>query len=105
MISRVAVSLLIFSLSYLSAFSQNQYQLDDNQDVLNYSFHIEVFLDSDKIQGDAEVTVDLKEGGKLSLDLVNEVSGKGMTVSQISIGESNANFTHENNKLVIQSDL
>ena len=99
------LTFLFVAFIIFSSVAAQTYKLNPNQDILNYHFQIEVFTDQEKFDGLATVTVALKSGGELELDLVNESGGKGMVVSEVKANGQKVDFEHVNNKLRITSEL
>ncbi len=76
-------------------------------DVINYVFKLDLSDSTDEILGEATVDVRFLAAGvsELRLDLVNaskDLNGKGMTVSDVTMGGKAASYRHENNALFIK---
>jgi aminopeptidase N len=71
-------------------------------DAIHYVFRLSLDDSSDRIAGQTTVTVKLRESvAEVFLDLTSETSGKGMTVSAVTIGGKPVAFTHTANRLRI----
>jgi len=86
---------------YFSSLADN-YPRDWNVDVKHYRFHIVLNDKSDQILGKALVVVFFKENtSSVILDLINQVNGKGMQISGLSVKGIKVDYTHMDNKLRI----
>ena len=73
-------------------------------DVEHYVFRLALTDDSDKITGEATVTVRFRQEGVtgLTLDLASPAQGKGMTVSTVTgLGGTALTYSHESDRLAI----
>jgi aminopeptidase N len=72
-------------------------------DAVHYAFSVTLRDDTDEIAVEAAVTMRLLAAGlsEVSLDLVSNTAGKGMTVSDVTIGGQAARFAHEADRLRI----
>lgn len=69
-------------------------------DVVHYLFRLGFTDDSDRITGNATVTLRLAEGlGEVWLDLASASAARGMTISGVSIGGHPAPFAHADDRL------
>jgi aminopeptidase N len=85
----------------------DQYPKNPNIDVINYIFKIELSDKTDEIVGEATVDVRFLNDGiqEFGLNLINaskELSGKGMSVSNVTSNGENLKYSHENNALIIK---
>lgn len=85
---------------------RDSYPKNPGIDILNYAFELKLSDASDEIGGKATIDVRFVAGGQkeLALDLVKRseaLGGKGMTVSEVTIGGQPAVFRHEMDRLSI----
>ncbi len=84
--------------------AQNNYTRFESIDVKHYIFEIHLNDTTDCIQGKANILVRfIKPAKTLELDLagINDSTNKGMTVKQVLFEEKPVNYSHKNNKLII----
>lgn len=98
---RLATLAFFFCLPLLLA---DRYPRQAAIDVLHYRFQI-VFNDAnDSIQGEAHIDLRFLTDGirDISLDLISQSSGKGMTVAAVTLSGAPLPFTHQANRLNVQ---
>ena len=84
--------------------AQNNYTRFESIDVKHYIFEIHLNDTTDYIQSKANILVRfIKPSKTLELDLagINDSTNKGMTVKQVLFEEKPVNYSHKNNKLII----
>jgi len=85
-----------------SLLAQSTYPVNNNQDILHYTFSITINDSSNTITGEAIITFELKDQKKLLLDLIGlQDDGSGMVVTRVSLGKVNLDFAHINNRLIV----
>lgn len=71
-------------------------------DALHYVFRLSLDDSSNRITGQTAITFKLAEGiREIWVDLISEVSGKGMTVSAVTVGGKPVTFSHQKDRLRI----
>jgi aminopeptidase N len=77
------------------------YSRQPGVDVVHYAFHLTLRDESDEIEGAATVDVKFLQDGltDLALDLASPASGKGMTVSSVTVHGTAAKFEHKEDRL------
>ena len=97
--------LLLVSVVGLVEVRADTYPKNLRVDVINYRFAIELQDQDDRISGTADVDLRFVAGGETSLrfDLVHrdDTTGRGMTVSAVSVDGAGLGFVHRNNALTI----
>lgn len=83
------------------------YPINKQIDIQHYVFALQLSDSTDMIIGKASVTVLLKQGGikELRLDFINQTVArkqKGMLVENVYYKQSQLNYTHQNDALLIQ---
>ena len=81
------------------------YPRNPRVDVVDYHFELELSDAVDRIAGAADIEVQFAgEETRLRLDFatVDPASGKGMTVSAVSVDGTSATFTHRDNAVVVE---
>jgi len=94
---------IILIVSYVPVACQNHHERYESIDVLDYKFEIELNDSTDRISGLATVKISFKKSlDSFFLDLknVNE-SGKGMLVQRITEDERTVDFSHLNDRLIL----
>ncbi len=83
--------------------SADTYPRQPGIDALNYTFRITLSDETDEIIGEATVDIRLMNNTvkELALDLISASNGKGMTVSEVTLNGSPAQYTHRSNRLTI----
>ena len=94
------LGLLITAPSLLYA---DTYPRQPGIDVVHYIFRLRFTDTSNEISGDATITLKITASSvqQAVLDLTSAASGKGMTVSKVTIGSAAAQHSHEANRLRI----
>jgi aminopeptidase N len=82
------------------------YPINKNIDVKHYVFNLSLSDADNEITGTTQVTISFKEAGmkNFRLDFINKTTArqnKGMVVDAVSINKTTANYTHENDELII----
>lgn len=82
----------------------DNYPRQPGVDVQNYTFRITLSDDTDEIVGEATVDLRFVQDGlrQFALDLASPSGGKGMTVSLVTSGGAPVQFTHRDDRLLIQ---
>ncbi len=97
------VFLLLFVV-FLNA--QDQYQKNESVDVKGYVFNLFLNDDTNKIKGEALITVDFKnEANQFTLDLIGKSRVYGMNVTQVREGDSLVIYSHQQNKIIISPSI
>jgi aminopeptidase N len=100
--SLTTVFLLLFISTVLTAQSPAYNPQINSIDVQHYRFSLTLKDDTDRIEGQAEITLRFKQAGNsFMLDLTNVKSGKGMTVSAVSYNNTALKFSHTDDHLSI----
>lgn len=82
--------------------AQDTYLRNTSADVQGYVFGLTLNDESNKIKGEAEITVDFKNGTTpFALDLIAKSGTYGMNVSGVFEGDQPANYSYEGNKIKI----
>ncbi len=86
--------------------SADTYPRQPGVDVIHYAFRLTLRDESDEIEGAATVDVKFLRDGvpEFALDLASAASGKGMTVSAVTVGGAAAKFDHKDDRLRIVLD-
>lgn len=85
-----------------AASGADTYPRQPGVDAIHYVFRLAIDDSSDRIAGEATVTLRLREGvTEVWLDLTSAADGKGMTVSAVSVGGRPVAFTHASDRLRI----
>jgi aminopeptidase N len=86
--------------------SADNYPRQPGVDVIHYAFRLTLRDESDEIEGAATVDVRFLRDGvpEFALDLASPASGKGMTVSTVTVRGAAAKFEHKVDKLRIALD-
>ncbi len=102
------IYLLSTALLLISPYSSkaDTYPINKNIDVKHYVFNLSLSDADNEITGTTQVTISFKEAGmkNFSLDFINKTTArqnKGMVVDAVSIDKTTANYTHENDELII----
>jgi aminopeptidase N len=97
---------LILSLLGSTIFSQGSYKPDPNVDVIHYEFNIAVNDSNDVISGRTIISLRFSAlSSAVSLDLKNIASsGKGMSVTSVTLNGQAAKWSHQNNRLTVQTE-
>lgn len=98
----------LFGLWMFSPFfvKADHYPINKNIDVIHYAFNLSLSDSTNEILGSTLVTVKFKEAGmqNLRLDFVNKTAlrqAKGMVVESVMMGNTQINYTHQNDELII----
>ncbi|HKK76207.1 MAG TPA: M1 family metallopeptidase [Saprospiraceae bacterium] len=93
----------LFLVSFLSATAQQHQERLATLDVQHYAFHLSLFDDTDRIEGEAHLYFQLKKPvSSIHLDLVAErPDGKGMKVHSASLGDVSLDFRQKEDELAI----
>ncbi len=93
---------LIFGLA-----RSDNYPRDWNVDVVHYTFNLTLSDASNRIEGQAIITVRFYETtGRVRFDLIGvNNEGKGMNVSRVLMNGNEVGYKHNNNKLVVTPDI
>lgn len=76
---------------------------ESSLDILHYYFDLEFYNNTDRIDGQACVQIQLKSlTDQISLDLVNKSRWFGMTVSEVSINGMATDFTHKEDRVNVR---
>jgi len=98
---RLGIILLIGLIGNVT-FAQSTYPINNNQDILHYTFRIAINDTTNKIAGEATLKFTLKNENKLTLDLIGlDDEGMGIVVEKIIASEGELSFTHARNRLII----
>lgn len=96
---------LIFSCLFSWVVAQSTYPINNEQDILHYTFNITINDSSNSIAGEATIIFELKDQKRLMLDLIGlQEDGSGMVVTRVSSGTEDLDFTHNNNRLIVDID-
>lgn len=108
---RITASLVFWFvvLCCTSRLHADKYPRNPQVDVLHYVFRLTLQDDSNEIIGTTSIDVRFREAGvkRLELDLTGKQSGDastGMTVSSVTVQNSELKFDHQNNRLKIELD-
>jgi aminopeptidase N len=98
---RLTVVAFLFS---FALHAKDPYSKNENIDIKQYRFQLELNDSTDQIKGRATITILFKKPIlEFELDLMSrDQRGQGMTVKTITSQENNLYFTHQKNRLVIQ---
>lgn len=106
------INLLVLCFLSFCSFSQEQikigldkYPRNPNVDILHYIFKIDLNDQNNELKGETTLKVKFKQSvANFSLDLINQKSNlQGMKVLAVKQKDGNVlNFTHQNDKLIIQ---
>lgn len=100
--SLTTVFLLLFITTVLTAQSPAYNPQLNSIDVQHYRFSLTLKDNTDRIEGQAEITLRFKQAGNsFALDLTNVKSGKGMEVSAVNYNNAALKFSHSNDRLGI----
>jgi aminopeptidase N len=94
---------LMLQLIFNTAWATDPYPKNEAIDVRHYDFHLEVNDSTNIIYGQASLTIFFKKSiPSFAIDLATkDNSGKGMTVSEVSVSGLKLQYTHVNGKLKI----
>ncbi|MBU2948708.1 M1 family metallopeptidase [Zobellia uliginosa] len=82
--------------------AQDTYQRNTSADVQGYVFGLTLNDETNSIKGDAEITVAFKnEVNPFALDLIAKGDNYGMQVTHVFEGDTEANYSYEQNKINI----
>ena len=82
--------------------AQTKYPIDLNQDILHYTFSLNLSDGSEEIKGRAKIVFTLKAKKNLVLDFIGlKADGKGMVVEKVMMKDSPLPFVHEQDRLSI----
>ncbi|MBY0434458.1 MAG: M1 family metallopeptidase [Cyclobacteriaceae bacterium] len=95
--------LVILIVCTIRALATDPYPRNEAIDIRHYRFQLEVNDSTDRIAGEAVITVRFKKAiNDFSLDLTSVIAeGKGMTVSEVLIDGQPTKFLHTNNRIAI----
>ncbi len=94
--------LLLCWISMPSLYSQVVYERNEGSDVTKYTFRLSLNDSSNVISGEATIDVAFSETPKeFRLDLIGYNGEYGMKINEVREGDSDANWTFEENQLVI----
>ena len=103
-----SIYFFLFGLWMFSPFfvKADHYPINKNIDVIHYAFYLSLSDSTNEILGSTLVTVKFKEAGmqNLRLDFVNKTAlrqAKGMVVESVMMGNTQINYTHQNDELII----
>lgn len=98
--ARLGLAVLASLLLATAAFADT-YPRQAGVDAVHYVFRLTVVDTSDRIEGDATVTMRLSDEAarEVWLDLASFVDGKGMQVSAVQMGDTPLTFTHASDRL------
>ena len=103
-----SIYFFLFGLWMFSPFfvKADHYPINKNIDVIHYAFNLSLSDSTNEILGSTLVTVKFKEAGmqNLRLDFVNKTASrqaKGMVVESVLMGNTQLNYTHQNDELII----
>ena len=103
-----SIYFFLFGLWMFSPFfvKADHYPINKNIDVIHYTFNLSLSDSTNEILGSTLVTVKFKEAGmqNLRLDFVNKTDlrqAKGMVVESVMMGNTQINYTHQNDELII----
>jgi len=103
-----SIYFFLFGLWMFSPFfvKADHYPINKNIDVIHYAFNLSLSDSTNEILGSTLVTVKFKEAGmqNLRLDFVNKTDlrqAKGMVVESVMMGNTQINYTHQNDELII----
>jgi len=103
-----SIYFFLFGLWMFSPFfvKADHYPINKNIDVIHYAFNLSLSDSTNEILGSTLVTVKFKEAGmqNLRLDFVNKTAfrqAKGMVVESVMMGNTQINYTHQNDELII----
>ena len=103
-----SIYFFLFALWMFSPFfvKADHYPINKNIDVIHYTFNLSLSDSTNEILGSTLVTVKFKEAGmqNLRLDFVNKTDlrqAKGMVVESVMMGNTQINYTHQNDELII----
>src|SRR5680860_922392 len=92
--------LLVFVVIGLKA--QDTYQRNSSADIQSYIFNLSLNDSTNRIEGEAEITVDFNAAPEaFALDLIGKSNTFGMKVTHIFEDDNEVNYTFENNKIKI----
>src|SRR4051812_20503900 len=96
-------STLLLSFALIPGYLFAQPQPSEVIDVKHYSFQIEVNDSTDRITCVADISAVVKNSAaEIELDVIGKkTDGKGMVVSQVTIGNTPLKFSQQNDKLKI----
>ena len=96
------IAFLLF-LGILNLDAQDLYPKNEAVDVLDYTFNLSLYDTDDEIRGEALIQVAFKnEVKEFVLDLIGKSGMFGMEVTGVFEGEDQADYTFENDKIVIK---
>ncbi len=100
---RVRCALLAFLVTIPSVSSADTYPRQPGVDVVHYVFRLRFTEASNEIAGDATITLKITAPSvhEAFLDLTSSATGKGMTVSKVTIANTVVQYAHEANRLRI----
>lgn len=86
------------------------YPRNDAVDIIHYAFHLTFSDNTDELKGIASITLQCKQKNvhQIRLDLINQSDkwkGKGMSVQSVTLNNTDLNFTHKNDELLIQLNV
>jgi aminopeptidase N len=83
--------------------SVDDYPRDWDVDIVHYAFRLALSDTTDRIDGEADVTVRFAADGvrEIGLDLVGETAGAGMSVGSVSRDGAAVSYTHAGDRLII----
>lgn len=103
-----SIYFFLFGLWMFSPFfvKADHYPINKNIDIIHYAFNLSLSDSTNEILGSTLVTVKFKEEGmqNLRLDFVNKTASrqaKGMVVESVMMGNTQINYTHQNDELII----
>ncbi len=99
----VGGALLALFVTFPTASSADTYPRQPGIDVVHYVFRLRFTEASNEISGDATITMKITAPNvsEAYLDLTSAASGKGMSVSKVTVANSAVKHTHEANRLRI----
>ena len=104
--SCLLVGFFSLGLAYITL-GQNHHARLNQLDILHYQFQLELFDNTDQIQGAAHLTLRFHQPtSTFALDLVSpQGAGKGMTVEKVLWGEKSLTFSQVDDQLHIEGDF
>ena len=82
--------------------AQDLYPKNESVDIKAYVFGLELNDTNNVIKGEAQITVDFRNGAEpFSLDLIGKSGRYGMEVTQLLEGDTPVKYEHANNKITI----
>ncbi len=102
---RVLSAAVLIAATLLSwrSLTADEYPRDPRVDVLGYVFSLELDDASDEIRGQADIKIHFTEAGveSITLDLVGDGRGGGMSVESVTLGGAELDHQHDQDRLQV----